>query len=278
MLSELDDTIRELLVREGRLDPAEVDVSFDIPNRDWSKGISKPTVNCYLFDIRENRDVRHSGATIERPGANGAARRRQPMFVALTYLVTAWTRAVEDEHRLLFHALATLMRFGTIPGEYLQGALRGHELPVHAHVAQPDGVLKSPGEFWTALENHLKPSLSYVVNLALDYDRIPAGPPVLQRGVRYHAPSGGRRDGALSFGGTLRGAEDAPLGDAEVWVEGHRGAVVTGADGRYRLQVPGPGRYTLAARVDGATQRREIDVPAPEFDLTFPAPPTARRS
>ncbi len=271
MLNELDDTIRELLVREGRLDPAEVEVSFDIPNRDWSKGISKPTVNCYLFDIRENRELRHTGATLERPGANGAARRRQPMFVALTYLITAWTRAVEDEHRLLFHALATLMRFGVIPEDVLQGALRGHGLPVHAHVAQPDGVLKSPGEFWTALENHLKPSLSYVVTLALDYDRVAAGPPVLQRGVRYHAPSGGRRDGPLRFGGTLRGDGGAPVAGAEVWVEGHRASVTTGGDGRYGLQVPAPGRYTLAARAGGVTRRREIEVPAPEFDLVLPA-------
>lgn len=191
MLHELDESIRRLLVEEGRLDPAEVDVSFDLPNRDWSKGISKPTVNCYLFDIRENRELRHGGAFVERPsakGAPGAARRRPPMFVALTYLVTAWTRAVEDEHRLLFHALATLMRFGVIPAEHLHGALREHALPVHAHVAQPDGVLKSPGEFWTALENHLKPSLGYVVTLALDHDRLPAGPPVLERDVRYHPP------------------------------------------------------------------------------------------
>jgi hypothetical protein len=186
VLHELDETIRRLLVREGRLDAAEVDVSFDIPNRDWSKGISKPTLNCYLFDIRENRDLRHTGASVERRGARDAARRRPPMFVSLTYLVTAWTRAVEDEHQLLYHALATLMRFGVIPAEHLQGALRDHALPVHAHVAQPDGVLRSPGEFWTALDNHLKPSLGYVVTLALDHDRLPAGPPVLERDVRYH--------------------------------------------------------------------------------------------
>ena len=141
----------ELLTVEGQLDPSEVDVSFDIPNRDWSKGISKPTINCYLFDIREHRDLRHGGTTMDVTPSKGVARRRLPMFVGLTYLITAWTRAVEDEHRLLFHALKTLMRFGVIPSQHVQGSLKQHELPIHTQIAQPDGVLKSPGEFWTAL-------------------------------------------------------------------------------------------------------------------------------
>jgi hypothetical protein len=94
---------------------------------------------------------------------------------------------------------------------------------------------------------------------------------VLQRGVRYHGPGGARDGGALRFGGTLRDADERPLAGAEVWVEGHRAAVRSDAEGRYRLQVPAPGRYTLAARAGGVTRRREIDVPAPEFDLTLPA-------
>jgi hypothetical protein len=270
MLSELDDTIRHLLTVEGQFDPTEVDISFEIPNRDWSKGISKPTINCYLFDIREHRDLRHSGAMLEAKGSNGASRRRLPMFVGLTYLITAWTRVVEDEHRLLFHALSTLMRFGVIPDQHVHGALRGHELPIHTQIAQPDGVLKSPGEFWTALENHLKPSINYLVFLALDFDRLPAGPPVLSNTVRFQSISGTVREEVLRFGGTLRDANAAPVVGAEVWVEGHRDAVRTDVDGRFLLHVPSPGRYTLVARGETGLQRRDVDVPANEFDLTLP--------
>ena len=79
MLSKLDETIRQLLIKEGGLDPAEIDVSFDIPNREWSAGISKPTVNCYLFDIHENAEMRQHGMQMERPGTNSAARRRPPV-------------------------------------------------------------------------------------------------------------------------------------------------------------------------------------------------------
>lgn len=271
MLSELDETIRRLLTVEGQLDSSEVDVSFEIPNRDWSKGISKPTINCYLFDIREHRDLRNSGALLESNVANKAsARRRLPMFVGLTYLITAWTRVVEDEHRLLFHALSTLMRFGVIPEHHVHGALRQHELPIHTQIAQPDGVLKSPGEFWTALENHLKPSINYLVYLALDFDRLSVGPPVLSSTVRFHSTAGDVREQVVQFGGTLRDKDAAPVGGAEVWIEGHRDSVRTAADGRFLLRVPSPGRYTIVARGETGLQRREVDVPANDFDLTLP--------
>src|SRR5215216_6757690 len=271
MLSELDETIRRMLTIEGQLDPSEVDVSFEIPNRDWSKGISKPTINCYLFDIREHRDLRHSGTMLEAKGTNAAARRRLPMFVGLTYLITAWTRAVEDEHRLLFHALNTLMRFGVIPDHHVQGALRQHPLPIHTQIAQPDGVLKSPGEFWTALENHLKPSINYLVFLALDFDRIVAGPPVLSSTVRFQSTIGGTvRDQIVRFGGTLRDQNATPVVGAEVWVEGHRDSVRTDQDGHFLLRVPTPGKYTLVARGETGIQRREVDVPETNFDLTLP--------
>src|SRR6476661_1473508 len=108
MIAEMDETIRQLLLHEGGFDTADVDVSFELPNREWSTGISKPTINCYLFDVRENRDLRQSGMSMVGGGTPQAMRLREPMRVQLTYLITAWTRQVEDEHRLLFQALYTL--------------------------------------------------------------------------------------------------------------------------------------------------------------------------
>ena len=111
MIAELDETIRQLLLREGGLDPSDVDVSFDLPNREWSMGISKPTLNCYLFDIRENRELRQSGLAMVGSGTRAAVRIREPIRVSVTYLITAWTRQVEDEHRLIecsFHTQRVL--------------------------------------------------------------------------------------------------------------------------------------------------------------------------
>jgi hypothetical protein len=55
-----------------------------------------------------------------------------------------------------------------------------------------------------------------------------------------------------------------------VWVEGHRDSVRTDSNGRFLLRVPTPGKYTLVARGETGIQRREVDVPATDFDLTLP--------
>lgn len=271
MFSDLDETIKALLVQAGGLDPAQIEVSFEIPNREWSSGIAKPTLNCYLFDIRENRDLRQSGMQVERNGANGApARRRAPLRLDLTYLITAWTRAVEDEHRLLWHALRTLMRFANLPEEHLQGALKHHELPLHTKLAQSDSVLKSPGEFWTALENQLKPSLSYTVTIAVDRDTQPAGVPVLTAfvGLRQLEVAGASSND-VRLGGVARTPAGTPVADAEVYVEGQGRPTLTDGEGRFTLRVPSAGAYTLVARAGSAAVRREVTVPAPDYSLTL---------
>lgn len=280
MFSDLDESIKQIMVKEGRLDPTEIDISFEIPNREWSAGISKPTINCYLFDIRENRELRQGGMQTERnsaAGPNGAVRRRPPLRLDLTYLVTAWTRAVEDEHRLLWHALRTLMRFPTLPPSLLQGELSGHALPIHTRLAQ-EGVLKSPGEFWTALENQLKPSLSFVATIAVDHDAFPAGPPVLTftttlRNLELEDAVGAD----TRLGGVLRDPAGAPVAGADVQVEGHGAPATTGPDGRFTLRVPRPGPYILVARSGATITRQAITVPAPDYSLTLQAaepPPT----
>lgn len=270
MFSDLDETIKAILVTAGGLDPAQIDVSFEIPNREWSAGIARPTINCYLFDIRENRELRQSGMQVERNGEGAPVRRRAPLRLDLTYLVTAWTRAVEDEHRLLWHALQTLMRFSTLPEAHLQGALRGHGLPLQTRLAQGDGVLKSPGEFWAALENQLKPSLSYTVTLAVDRDTVVAGAPVLTAftGVRQ-LDVAGAGGGEVRLGGVARTPAGAPVAGAEVFVEGHGRPARTGDDGSFTLRVPGPGPYTLVVRAGGAEARRALSVPAADYSLTI---------
>ncbi|HEX6289741.1 MAG TPA: Pvc16 family protein [Herpetosiphonaceae bacterium] len=300
MISELDETIRQILLKEGGFDTADVDVSFDLPNREWSGGISKPTLNCYLFDIRERRQLREEGWDLERRGTNGAARRRPPLHFELTYLITAWTRAVEDEHRLLWHVLRTMIRFPIMPTQHLQGMLAEYGWPIHTSIAQTEGVLKSPGEFWSALENHLKPSLSYVVTLALDTEAIPAGPPVLTTSLRMRPSAQQNGDGAtesittkpalytrqvvidehdltvttdpqgrLNLEGTLRGDHEQPLPDTVITVEGHNHRVISDSEGRFRLNGLIPGRYTLAVKTDGRTLRHALIVRNPSHQMVI---------
>ena len=273
MINELDETIRQLLIKAGNFSPADVDVRFEIPNREWSTGISKPTLNCYLFDIRENRDLRQHGMESVSQGGTVAFQQRPVAYFDLTYLITAWTSEVSDEHLLLWRVLHTLLRFEKIPPEYLEGALSTLSFPIYARTAMPEGVLKSPGEFWTALENQIKPSLSYVVTLAIDRDQIPVGPPVSTARLRFSAPSG-VEERWVWFGGIVRASDGTPVAGAAVGIEGRNVTANTDAEGRFRLRVPGPGSYTLIARAGSSVQRRKIEIPEPSYEIGFAGPVT----
>jgi hypothetical protein len=259
MLSDLDETIRQILINEGEFAPAEVDISFDIPNREWSAGIAKPTLNIYLFDIHERRALREEGWRMEGRGSREAARRQPPLFFEMTYLITAWTTSVEDEHRLLWHVLETLMDHPILPVERLQGALRDYQWPVHTTVAQLEGVLKSPGEFWTALENQLKPSLSYVVTIGRERRAVSAGPPVLSTGIRLQLPEATAADGFRVDRIFRLPPGVAPAG-LRVEVEGRDLQAVTDADGRFRLEGLDPGRYMLALHIGDRVLRRTVRI------------------
>jgi hypothetical protein len=58
MIADLDETIRQLLIAELPIKNGEIDVSFDQPKREWSARLSKPAVNFFLYDMRENATLR----------------------------------------------------------------------------------------------------------------------------------------------------------------------------------------------------------------------------
>src|SRR5262245_30895362 len=100
MLADLDETLRQLLILEAGLDPNEIEISFEAPDREWSGRLSRPAVNCFLYDLRENQRLRPSGYEIQRDpaGQNGkpsATRTKGHLRFDVTYQVTVWARARE---------------------------------------------------------------------------------------------------------------------------------------------------------------------------------------
>src|ERR1700693_5390653 len=103
MFADLDETIRQLLIRDVPHDLSEVDVSFEAPDRERSGRLSRPTINCFLYDVRENLEMRATGCDQMRSNTNGPpTSRRLPARVDATYQITIWARAPEDEHHLLW--------------------------------------------------------------------------------------------------------------------------------------------------------------------------------
>src|SRR5260370_38939137 len=110
MLTDLNNTLKRLLVQRVPLDLDEVDVSFDCPKREWSAKVLKPTVNLYLFDVRENVEMRTWNYRTVNDSGGTTGRRRAPVYVDLSYFITTWAREVADEHVLLWRALTAMMR------------------------------------------------------------------------------------------------------------------------------------------------------------------------
>ncbi len=194
MFNEVDEALRALVQAEVT-GPSEVEVAFDAPTREWASRRNAPTVDLYLYDIREDLRRRERGL-VNSYDANGAVvdRRHPPRHFKITYLVTAWTQRPEDEHRLLSSLLYAFLRNETLPPELLTGRLAGIGLPVEVSVALPPPEDRSFADVWSALGGELKPSLDVVVTAPVDGGRrFPAGPPV-QADLAVGLTDGIRRD------------------------------------------------------------------------------------
>ncbi|MGW0846925.1 DUF4255 domain-containing protein [Streptomyces sp. NPDC002787] len=181
MIHEVDEVLKGL-IGGGALAGSGIDVSFEAPTRDWAARRNAPTINTYLYDIREDVSRRQRGQMPVRDERDIVVRRRQPpRWFRLSYLVTAWTKQPQDEHRLLSAVLATLLPRELLPPDELPGALGSMGLSVPLSVAGLHSESRSLAEIWSALGGELKPSLDLVVTAPFpafpEYD---AGPPVTE--------------------------------------------------------------------------------------------------
>jgi len=191
VIAEVDDAVRAL-VRGDALAGTEVEVVFDAPTKDWAARRNAPTVNLYLYDIREDMRRRERGLVNEYDERGFVVSRHlPPRHFRLSYLVTAWTQRPEDEHRLLSALLSCFVRHDSIPDELLSGPLR-LGLPVAVTVALPPPEDRSFADVWSALGGELKPSLDLVISAPIDTgQQYPAGPVVEEMVVEVADRNGG---------------------------------------------------------------------------------------
>jgi hypothetical protein len=181
VIHEVDEALRRL-VREKALRGSDIEVAFDAPTKDWAARRNAPTVNVYLYDVREDMRRRQRGLLNEYdPRGQVTARHLPPRHVKLSYLVTAWTQRPEDEHRVLSDLLLGLLRYEAVPPEVLTGSLAELEIPVPMTVALPPPEDRAFADVWTALGGELKPSLDVVVSAPVySGQSYPAGPPATE--------------------------------------------------------------------------------------------------
>ncbi|WP_229397632.1 DUF4255 domain-containing protein [Micromonospora okii] len=178
MIHEVDDALRRL-VRDRALPGSGVDIVLEAPTKEWAARRNAPTVNVYLYDIREDLR-RRSRALLNEYDERGQVARRvaPPRYVKLSYLVTAWTQRPEDEHRLLSSLLLCFLRLDALPRDLLTGSVAAIGMPVPMTVALPPPEDRAFADVWTALGGELKPSLDVVVSAPVDGGPVmEAGPP-----------------------------------------------------------------------------------------------------
>ncbi|MCB9101752.1 MAG: DUF4255 domain-containing protein [Anaerolineales bacterium] len=185
MIHDLDKTV-EVLLKQELIDFKDLEISFATPDNEFApNGFA---VNLFLYDVRENRELRSNELYVERQLGGAITKRHSPVRVDCSYLITAHAKGQnpQGEHRLLGAVMKALLRYPTLPPEVLQGELREkktaeQDFPLPTAILQP-GRLQSVGEFWQAMQGKPRAALNYTITISVAaHEPVTAGTPV---GVR----------------------------------------------------------------------------------------------
>lgn len=271
MISDLDETIKKLLITKGPFEPSQVDIKFEAPDREWSASISKPTVNIYLYDIRENHELRGTEWIIAKNTNGNATRKKNPSRVDVSYLITVWANDVGDEHRLLWQVMATLFRFPEIPDDIISGDLIGHLYPIKATTAQPDGLFNNPSDFWAALDNKIKASINYVITLPLDTELVFTAPLVRTKTIDVKPTNADTvTERTVQVAGVIHkaGKPEESVREATILAKEAGMTAVINDKGFYTFTNIQPGKHTFEVVIAGKKIKDiAITIPSKSYDL-----------
>ncbi|MCC6192603.1 MAG: DUF4255 domain-containing protein [Anaerolineales bacterium] len=269
MFQDVDETLRAVLAADVPIKRNEVDLSFDRPTRDWSSRLTRPTLNAFLYDIKERLDLKDEVDLVTRDGNGRAVRQRPPRRLDLIYLLSAWTTEPDDEHRILARVLASMYRQDTIKPEYLLGDLKAASYPILARVPKPDEASR-PAEVWGGVSNDLHASLTWIWTVPLEVFKPAVGPLVRTAEIRV-GPSGQPTDAALVRVGGLvhrKGDREAGVPGARVQVVGTGLEAVSDTAGQFQVGHLPAGEYRWRVEPpDGKAREHKFVVPAPDYDI-----------
>src|SRR5438132_7414846 len=185
MIQDVDESLRALVKRDA-LNGTRADIAFDAPTKEWSSRRNTPTVDLYLYDIREDVERREvMWEDVKDDKGRVTERRPPPRRFKLSYLVTAWTQRPEDEHRLLSAVLSCFLPLESLPGDVLRGEVADQPDPLRVTIGLPLPADRAISDVWSALGGELKASLDLIVTAPFDTRRHrPVGPPVLERELK----------------------------------------------------------------------------------------------
>ncbi len=266
VISDLDRTLEQLFLLEFG-NPLTFDLSFALPDKNFKPlSQTRSTLNCYLYEINEDRELRNIEPILRRNADGTIDRLPAPTRVKLSYCITAWSPAQAtpaggpelDEHTLLSLALQVLLKYSLLPASILQGSLVGQEPLPYTTTILPD-TSKATSDFWSAIGGQLRPSLEYKVTIALPYQPPVSGPMITTLGLGL---VGDRL--FYTIGGTIWDANTPPRPVASAWVRLDQTGqtYVSDENGRFLIERIAAGNYTLTVRAVGFQEgSRSISVP-----------------
>lgn len=275
MIADLDETLQELLRKELPIRNGEIDIKFEQPKREWSARLSKPTVNFFLYDLRENVKLRaQQRERILQNAPNGRKRhvymKRTPYRMDCYYLITTWAVEPEDEHNLLSACVTALLRHPTLPQEYLAGELEEQPYKIHSKLASPD-VLPNVSEVWSVLDNEMRPAVTCVLTIAIDPWEVETTRMVESvslttgefQGKEQRALVEGTTETVYAIGGTVYSKESAePVPNLEIAIKGTGYFTLTDHEGKFTFSTLSVGQHTLVAwRTDGTVVQKTVSIP-----------------
>jgi len=305
MIDRLDEVLRDLIQSRVTALAGQTQVGFEPPTEDWRLavlGAGEQRVNFYLYDLRENMQLRSNARTREMQ-QGWYVERPAPPRLDCHYVVTAWspvtfTPAVEpaiDEHAVLYDVLEVLMRHRplsakevyklgvTIPsGQTLASVPEPLRSDLPLDVVQVDGI-RNLGDFWNTMKLPWKPALHLTVTIPVVLLEPDIESPAVTTltGDYRQAQSAVKAEVLLTVGGrvlagtpgeAVRGAwvQIVGLNPPAVQVVNRR--LITGTDGRFLFSRLRQGRYRIRAIAAGIGDvPREVDVPSEtgEYDVQF---------
>jgi Pvc16 N-terminal domain/Carboxypeptidase regulatory-like domain len=270
-IADLDEALRTLLKRELNRHGFEgVEIAFDAPSKEWSGKLTGPTVDLFLYDLREALD-RATATPSDRRGGNGTAVVMDPpLHLELTYAVTAWTKAVEDEHRLLSQVLGVLFSYSEVPADVIGQNAATTLGRAETSVGRPR---EEKADFWTSVGGQYKASIDYVVQIVVESGAaFVRGPEVRTTTIRTllsDAPKSTMQE-LHRFGGTVSDRDGRPVSGVWIAVPELGRWAVSNNDGHFHFARLSAGSHRVLARTtDGREAEVTVSVPGGKCDLTI---------
>ncbi|MCX8131154.1 MAG: Pvc16 family protein [Clostridia bacterium] len=276
MIRYLSKTLGELLKSELEAECGEINVVYYRP-KEPPDNLETSTFNLFLYDIRENVELRSNEPIVQRRNGQGIVL-SPPLRVACSYLVTAWPankKEEEDmnleEQRLLSLALQVFTQYPKIPEDFLQGELANQELPLPMVTFQADG-LKNPAEFWSMTNSKMRAAFTITVTISLPVIADRSAPLVKQVFNRIEPAVENVGEAFVQIAGRVVDDKKAGIPEAIVDILGTKLRGMTDKEGVYTFPRVPPGMYTLRAVAMGfevKTQKMFVPGKPDEYTITL---------